>query len=84
MDFTYLRDSGRIQPVKPENVHGKKHYRVNYTMVIKVVDRDLQCKFPQVEIGLNAKPVLGYAIYDGEIKQKCKLNIAPAFRPGVK
>lgn len=31
---------------------------------------------------LNMFP--GYAIYDGQIKQKCKLNIAPAFRPGVK
>ncbi|KAH6842480.1 hypothetical protein B0I37DRAFT_382023 [Chaetomium sp. MPI-CAGE-AT-0009] len=73
VDFTFLRNEGLIQPVdggfnqdgKPV---GKRHYRVTYTMVIKVVDRDLRC----------------YAIYDGRVRKKCKINIAAAFRPGVK
>ena len=50
VDFTFLRDQGLIQPVdgrfnKNGKKVGKKHYQVNYTMVIKVVDRDLQCEF---------------------------------------
>ncbi|KAL2137237.1 hypothetical protein VTI74DRAFT_6448 [Chaetomium olivicolor] len=73
VDFTFLRKEGLIQPVdggvndRGKRV-GKRHYRVTYTMVIKVVDRDLQC----------------YAIYDGRVRKKCKINIASAFRPGVK
>ncbi|KAL2141237.1 hypothetical protein VTI28DRAFT_2650 [Corynascus sepedonium] len=73
VDFTFLRNEGLIHPVeggfnrngKPV---GKRHYRVTYTMVMKVVDRDLQC----------------YAIYDGRVRKKCKINIASAFQPGVK
>ncbi|KAB5518088.1 hypothetical protein GE09DRAFT_1045090 [Coniochaeta sp. 2T2.1] len=73
VDFTFLRDEGLIQPVdggvnaKGRRI-GKRHYRVTFTMVIKVVDRDLQC----------------IAIYDGRVRQKCKINIASAFSPGVK
>lgn len=49
-DFTFLRDEGLISPVEPQiGPHGKKigkrHYKVDYTMVIKVVDRDLKCEF---------------------------------------
>jgi hypothetical protein len=48
VDFTFLRDEGLIQPVYGENEAGQRvgklHYRVTYTMVIKVVDRDLQCE----------------------------------------
>jgi hypothetical protein len=48
VDFTFLRKEGLIQPVdgycrRGKRV-GKRHYRVTYTMVIKVVDRDLQCE----------------------------------------
>ncbi|RYP70522.1 hypothetical protein DL769_004936 [Monosporascus sp. CRB-8-3] len=76
VDFTFLRDQGLIQPIYnhiPEGRNkgmrvGKPHYQVDYTMVIKVVDRDLRC----------------YAIYGGEIVKKCKINIAAAFSPGVK
>ena len=53
VDFTFLRNEGLIHPVeggfnrngKPV---GKRHYRVTYTMVMKVVDRDLQCELPLV------------------------------------
>ncbi|KAK4442553.1 hypothetical protein QBC34DRAFT_23733 [Podospora aff. communis PSN243] len=73
VDFTFLRTSGRIRPVDggtdaTGKRKGKRHYKVTYTMVIRVVDRDLQC----------------YAVYDGRIMTKCKINIASAFRPGVK
>ena len=50
VDFNFLRDQGLIQPVdgrfnKNGKKVGRKHYQVNYTKVIRVVDRDLQCKF---------------------------------------
>ncbi|KAK4170972.1 hypothetical protein QBC36DRAFT_305615 [Triangularia setosa] len=73
VDFTFLRQDGLIHPIdggvdeKGRRV-GKRHYRVTYTMVIRVVGRDLQC----------------YAIYDGKVRRRCKINIASAFRPGVK
>lgn len=50
VDFTFLREEGLIRPVmggmnsKGKRV-GKKHYKVTYDMAIRVVDRDLQCKF---------------------------------------
>ncbi|KAK1760104.1 hypothetical protein QBC47DRAFT_408211 [Echria macrotheca] len=73
VDFTFLRTRGLIKPVDggidaAGRKKGKRHYRVTYTMVIRVVDRDLQC----------------YAVYDGRVMEKCKINIASAFRPGVK
>jgi hypothetical protein len=73
IDFTFLITDGLIQPIDPGvdaegNRIGKRHYRVDYTLFIKVVDRDLQC----------------FAIFQGKVMQKCKINIASAFRPGVK
>ncbi|ETS77294.1 hypothetical protein PFICI_11168 [Pestalotiopsis fici W106-1] len=73
VDFTFLRDQGLIQPIEPVanpngRIVGTRHYKVNYTMVIRVVDRDLQC----------------YAIYSGRVHKRCRINIASAFRPGVK
>jgi len=49
VDFTFLRTEGLIEPVeRVKNKRGKpvgrRHYRVTYTMVIKVVDRDLRCE----------------------------------------
>lgn len=49
VDFDFLRLDGLIQPIEggvDENGKwlGKRHYRVEFTMVIKVVDRDLQCE----------------------------------------
>lgn len=49
VDFTFLRNEGLIQPVDGGTNEfgksvGKRHYRVTYTMVIKVVDRDLRCE----------------------------------------
>ncbi|RYP72524.1 hypothetical protein DL771_004164 [Monosporascus sp. 5C6A] len=61
---------GLIQPIYnhiPEGRNkgmrvGKSHYQVDYTKVIKVVDRDLRC----------------YAIYGGEIVKKWKIDVAAA------
>lgn len=45
VDFTFLRDQGLIRPIEPTpGSKGKRHYRVNYTMGIRVVDRDLKCE----------------------------------------
>lgn len=49
MDFSDLLDKG-LTPVEPivyedGRTIGKRHYRINFTMVIQVVDRDLRCKF---------------------------------------
>ncbi len=50
VDFSFLRTEGLIQPIdggfnKNGKRVGRRHYRVTYTMVIKVIDRDLRCKF---------------------------------------
>ncbi|KAF5254023.1 hypothetical protein FANTH_1205 [Fusarium anthophilum] len=71
VDFSSLRD--RLVPVEPTvngngQKIGKRHYRVDFTMAIKVVDRDLEC----------------FAIHDQKIVKKCRINIASGFRPGVK
>lgn len=55
VDFTFLRTEGLIQPVCRSKTDkgkyvGKRHYRVTYTMVIKVVDRDLRCESLPVEV----------------------------------
>ncbi|KAK7941501.1 uncharacterized protein PG986_013888 [Apiospora aurea] len=73
VDFTFLRDQGWLLPTEPgTNSKGKpvgrRHYKVEYKIEIEVVDRDLKC----------------YAIYKGEVVKKCRINIASAFRPGVK
>lgn len=45
VDFTFLRDQGLIRPIEPApGSKGKRHYRINYTMGIRVVDRDLKCE----------------------------------------
>jgi hypothetical protein len=49
VDFTFLRDQGMITPVdgafnSSNKKVGKKHWVVKFTIVIKVVDRDLTCK----------------------------------------
>ncbi|KAI3339160.1 hypothetical protein F4824DRAFT_456252 [Ustulina deusta] len=71
VDFTFLREQGLIKArreMTPDGEYvGKKHYRVTYTMVIKVRGRDLQC----------------YAIYNGRTVVRCRVNIASAFQPGV-
>ena len=72
VDFSDLREKG-LKPVEPViyedgRTVGKKHYRVNFTMVIQVVDRDLRC----------------YAIYNQQVKKKCRINISSGFRPGVR
>ncbi|KAG5656912.1 hypothetical protein KAF25_011081 [Fusarium avenaceum] len=50
VDFSFLRTEGLIAPIDPtfnENGQriGKRHYKVNFTMAIRVVDRDLECKY---------------------------------------
>ncbi|CAJ2501486.1 Uu.00g043390.m01.CDS01 [Anthostomella pinea] len=72
VDFTFLKDRGLIRLERSTTeegvVVGEWHYKVHYTMVIKLVDRDLQC----------------FAIYDGRVVKKCRINIASGFLPGVK
>ncbi|EGU75188.1 hypothetical protein FOXB_14285 [Fusarium oxysporum f. sp. conglutinans Fo5176] len=72
VDFSDLLNRG-LTPVEPivyedGRTIGKRHYRINFTMIIQVVDRDLRC----------------YAIYNQETRKKCRINIASGFRPGVK
>lgn len=48
VDFSSLRN--QLVPIDPAvnrsgQRRGKRHYRIDFTMVIKVVDRDLECKF---------------------------------------
>ncbi|KAI0813764.1 hypothetical protein GGR55DRAFT_635774 [Xylaria sp. FL0064] len=70
VDFTFLRD--QLKPkreMRPDGKYvGKKHYRVAYTMVIQVRDRDLRC----------------FAIHKGTVRVRAQINIASAFQPGVK
>lgn len=55
VDCSFLRDEGLITPIEPgfnekgKRV-GKRHYKVNFTMTIKVVDRDLECKLQDIHI----------------------------------
>ncbi|KAI1775051.1 hypothetical protein F4818DRAFT_451981 [Hypoxylon cercidicola] len=71
VDFTFLREQGLIQLTREMLANGeyvgKRHYRVAYTMVIKVVGRDLRC----------------YAIYNGQTVKRARINIASGFKPGV-
>jgi hypothetical protein len=53
VDFSSLRD--RLVPIEPvvksnKKKLGKRHYRIDFTMAIKVVDRDLECKSSQMRI----------------------------------
>ena len=48
VDFSSLRDQlAPIEPIVNRNGQkvGKRHYRIDFTMAIKVVDRDLECTF---------------------------------------
>ncbi|KAI2609234.1 hypothetical protein GGR54DRAFT_643547 [Hypoxylon sp. NC1633] len=71
VDFTFLREQGLITARREKspfgNYVGKKHYRVAYTMVMRVRGRDLRC----------------YAIYNDTIVKRACINIASAFRAGV-
>ncbi|KAF4957458.1 hypothetical protein FGADI_3094 [Fusarium gaditjirri] len=70
VDFSSLRD--QLVPIEPivdnyqQNV-GEKHYRIDFMVAIRVVDRNLEC----------------FAIHDQNVVQKCRINIAPSFRPEV-
>ncbi|RYC58125.1 hypothetical protein CHU98_g8073 [Xylaria longipes] len=73
VDFTYLRDKGLITPIEPtvsENGQkaGRRHYKIQYKIVLQVVDRDLKC----------------FAIYDGRIVTQGRINISSAFPAGTK
>ncbi|SPO06110.1 related to hsp70 protein [Cephalotrichum gorgonifer] len=72
VDFTFLRDEGRIFPIQGAlsdtgKQLGKRHYRVDYDLIIEVENRDLRCK----------------AVYDGQEMEKCRINIASAFNQDV-
>ncbi|GKU06026.1 hsp70 protein [Fusarium langsethiae] len=71
IDCTFLLEEGRITVINPiilpngEQI-GRRHYRVNFTMAIRVVDRHLEC----------------FAIHEQKIIKRCRINIASGFRPG--
>lgn len=72
-DFNFLLEQGLLRPIEPEfdkegKPLSKKHYKVQYTMYIRVVDRDLRC----------------FAVYNGQVVKQCRINIASGFSPGVK
>ncbi|KAK5631094.1 hypothetical protein RRF57_006809 [Xylaria bambusicola] len=72
-DFNFLRDKNLIKPTEPTfgpngRQIGRKHYKIQYDIVIRVVDRDLKC----------------FAIYDDHIVKQCRINISSAFSAGVK
>jgi hypothetical protein len=67
VDATFLRDQGLITPVEPitdakGQKRGARHYRVECTIVIRVVDRHLECEnrlsSPTIESGVltRARP----------------------------
>ncbi|KAF5962661.1 Hsp70 chaperone protein [Fusarium bulbicola] len=71
VDFSSLRD--QLVPIEPtvdwnQQRVAEIHYRIDFQMVIKVVDRNLEC----------------FAIHNQKIVKKCRINIASGFRPGVK
>lgn len=76
VDFTFLRDQGLIDPVDGEvNSSGKrvgrKHYQVNYTMWILVVDRELRCEC-RLPRGVLSSMLMfaGFAVFDDRVRQK--------------
>ncbi|KAF5632684.1 Hsp70 family heat shock protein [Fusarium sp. NRRL 52700] len=72
VDVSFLRDQGQITPEEAPtdragHTIGARHYKIELKIRIRVIGRDLECT----------------AIYKDLIEQKCQINIAPAFRPGV-
>ncbi|KAI1844837.1 hypothetical protein JX266_009065 [Neoarthrinium moseri] len=72
-DFDFLKEQNLITPTEPTvddkgRKKGKRHYKIDYTMILQVIDRDLKCM----------------AFYGGEIITQCRINIAAGFLPGVK
>ncbi|RHZ51804.1 Hsp70 family protein [Aspergillus thermomutatus] len=67
LDMTFLRTEGYIRPIKPDNLHGRRHYRVEYDLVM-IVD------------GYNIKYEARWDNGQGErvLAQK-QINIAAAF-----
>ncbi|GFF41245.1 predicted protein [Aspergillus udagawae] len=67
LDMTFLRTEGHIQPVRPDNLLGRRHYRVEYDLVM-IVD------------GYNIKYEARWDNGQGEqVLAEKQINIAAAF-----
>lgn len=70
-DMTFLKERNLIQPVEPEEgVRARKHYKVEYELVMIVNDRNMrwEARYPA----------------GGEVQGRGQISIAAAFVPGTK
>ncbi|KAM0169736.1 hypothetical protein ACHAPF_009685 [Botrytis cinerea] len=70
-DMTFLKEQNLIQPVEPEEgVRAKRHYKVEYELVMIVNDRNMrwEARYPA----------------GGEVQGRGQISIAAAFVPGTK
>lgn len=94
VDVSFLRDHGLLTP-KPAPVRngvtvGKDHYEIHLTIRMRVIGRDLECKFslsailPGDELKLIVKGTAIFIDVHGNThEKKCQINIASAFMNGV-
>ncbi|RSM15778.1 hypothetical protein CDV31_004879 [Fusarium ambrosium] len=72
VDFSFLQQKGLIKPIEPEigkngKTIGKKHWKVEFLIYLKVIGRDLSCIVKR----------------DGKVINSCRMNIAPGFAMGT-
>ncbi|KAK8024394.1 hypothetical protein PG993_012460 [Apiospora rasikravindrae] len=68
VDMSFLKQEGLLVPKPvPEGVEGDDYYEVEFDLVMKVHERDLQC----------------FAKYGNRTLKECQINIASAFPAGV-
>ncbi|KAL2683253.1 hypothetical protein Neosp_007721 [[Neocosmospora] mangrovei] len=72
VDFTFLQKEGLIKPIEPEidengKVIGKRHWKVEFLIYLKMIGRDLSCIVKR----------------DGKVINSCRINIAPGFDMGT-
>ncbi|RSL69654.1 hypothetical protein CEP54_002134 [Fusarium duplospermum] len=72
VDFSFLQRQGLIKPIEPEigkngKPIGKKHWKVEFLIYLKVIGRDLSCIVKR----------------DGKVINSCRINIAPGFDMGT-
>lgn len=89
VDFTFLQKEGLIKPIEPEvgkngKLIGKRHWKVEFLIYLKMIGRDLSCRCPNTP----KKPeklnvVIGIVKRDGKVINSCRINIAPGFDMGT-
>jgi hypothetical protein len=70
-DMTFLKERNLIQPIEPEEgVRARRHYKVEYELVMIVNDRNMrwEARYPA----------------GGEVQGRGQISIAAAFVPGTK